>query len=327
LIACAAFPWQSSAHAESARPAVIWYRSTADCPDGKSFLDQLAKRTTMARLAAVGDRVEFVVTLGKTDNHSVGRLERQSERGTVAIREVTGESCEQVADALALTLALIIVPGEDRAAEEPAEAPARAAPASEAVGRETSARPAPRATDRPPPPRRATPQEIATGLRALVATGVSPVALGGGGPFFDWHGRSESALAPSVRVGPALLMGSSDTSRGDLKTILLVGRFEGCPLSLRASGVRIEPCVGLDLGRWSARRTSTTETSRSDFWASFLLTGRVGWVGDWLLLEAHAGVGIPFTRYRIVYERPHESLYTVAALGFTGGVGAGFVFR
>jgi hypothetical protein len=32
----------------------------------------------MARLAAVGDRVDLVVTLGKAENHSLGWLERQS---------------------------------------------------------------------------------------------------------------------------------------------------------------------------------------------------------------------------------------------------------
>jgi hypothetical protein len=307
---------------------VIWYRSAEDCPDGPSFLEQLAKRTTRARLATVGDRVDFVVTLGKTQDQSVGRLERQTARGTVAIREVTGEDCGQVADALALTLALTIAPGDESAAEAPAETTAKPTPAIEARAVEQPSSP-PSAPVRvvEQPGRQPSEPTIATGVRAMMITGVSPVALLGGGAFVDWHARSAGALSPSVRAGPALLTGKSGTSRGELKAILLVGRLEGCPLSLQASRVRLEPCAGLDLGRWSARHTSTTQTSRSEFWASFLLSGRLGWVGDWLLLEAQAGVAIPATRYQLVFEAPNEDLYTMPALGFSGGIGAGLVFR
>jgi hypothetical protein len=303
---------------------VIWYRSAEECPDGPRFLEQLAKRTTKARLATVGDRVDFVVTLGKTRDQSVGRLERQTERGTVAIREVSGEDCGQVADALALTLALTIAPGDESAAEPPAHP--TPVPEARAVEQPSSPPPAPvHAVEQPV--RQQSEPTIATGVRAMMTTGVSPVALIGGGAFVDWHARSAGALSPSVRAGPVLLTGKSGTPRGELRTILLVGRLEGCPLGLQASRMRIEPCAGLDLGRWSARHTSTTQTSRSEFWASLLVSGRVAWVGDWLLLEAQAGVAIPATRYRLVFERPSRAFYTTNTLGFWGGIGAGFVFR
>src|SRR5688572_2169584 len=107
----------SSVHA--AEPS-IWYRTGEGCPDGASFLERLDRRSVRARLAAVGDPVDFVVTLGTNADRSSGRLERQTSGGTIAIREVTDPSCEAVADALALSLALSL----DPAVQEPPAPPA-----------------------------------------------------------------------------------------------------------------------------------------------------------------------------------------------------------
>ena len=101
--------WASSVHAEPA-PVWVWYRSSEGCPDGSSFVVRLAELGQAARLAGVGDRVDFVVTLGRVADSSSGRLERQTHGGTVAIREYRDARCEQVAEALALTLDLALEP-------------------------------------------------------------------------------------------------------------------------------------------------------------------------------------------------------------------------
>ncbi|HET7542522.1 MAG TPA: hypothetical protein VFK05_21780, partial [Polyangiaceae bacterium] len=103
--------------ADPALPAV-WYRASETCPNGAQFLDKLAESSRAARLAQGGDHVDFVVTLIADGKGTVGRLERQTDSGIVAIRELRDATCDQVADALALSLGLALTPGHSNA--EPA---------------------------------------------------------------------------------------------------------------------------------------------------------------------------------------------------------------
>lgn len=91
-------------------PIRVWYRSSEGCPDGDRFVGRLSELGRRATLARVGDRVDFVVTLAAEPEQSTGRLERQTERGTVAIRQLDASACSEVAEALALSLELALAP-------------------------------------------------------------------------------------------------------------------------------------------------------------------------------------------------------------------------
>jgi hypothetical protein len=87
----------------------------------------------VATIARAGDRIDFVVTLDRDQRGSTGSLERQNSGGTVAIRQVEATSCDAVADALALTLAL-------STDDDPATgAPVQPAPAAPPPGASTAA--------------------------------------------------------------------------------------------------------------------------------------------------------------------------------------------
>jgi hypothetical protein len=45
------------------------------------------------KLAGAGDHVDFLVTLVDSGTETVGRLERQTRAGTIAIRELRDPSC------------------------------------------------------------------------------------------------------------------------------------------------------------------------------------------------------------------------------------------
>src|SRR5689334_11514042 len=111
------------ASAAGVRPALVWYRSADGCPDGAAFLARLEARGVRARLADVGDPIDFVVTLGNGPEGARGLLERQTDTRTVAIRRLDGGTCEQVADAIALSLAVANTPRDepDGAPQKPAE--------------------------------------------------------------------------------------------------------------------------------------------------------------------------------------------------------------
>src|SRR4051812_39087061 len=51
--------------ASPAEPVSIWYRSAEGCPTGDAFLARLAAHDVVGRVAQVGDRIDFVVTLGQ----------------------------------------------------------------------------------------------------------------------------------------------------------------------------------------------------------------------------------------------------------------------
>lgn len=85
------------------------------------------------RLAKAGDHIDFVVTLVADEADVVGRLERQTQSGTVAIRELRDKECARVADAIALSLALALDPDFRSEAGEviPATSAAESVQASE----------------------------------------------------------------------------------------------------------------------------------------------------------------------------------------------------
>src|SRR5262245_36559316 len=90
-----------AAHAaEGPERVSVWYRSTEGCPDGQTFVERLRELGRPAALANVGDRIDFVVTLEARSESSAGRLERQTGRGTVALRAVESRECADVAEAL-----------------------------------------------------------------------------------------------------------------------------------------------------------------------------------------------------------------------------------
>src|SRR5688572_25256353 len=174
----------AGAGAEPAASATsIWYRSSDGCPDGAAFLERLEQLGRSARLADAGDPIDFVVTLGSKDGGSFGRLERQTERGTVAIRQVEAPACVEVADALALSLDLALDPGQ--AVGAPPSAPlAPDAP----VASEAAASQHPKSVPEAPPPRRSEPAQ---------ATSSSPLAPSAAND----EAPREAASAPVAHLG------------------------------------------------------------------------------------------------------------------------------
>src|SRR3954468_10698753 len=133
------------AQAQSAHTPAVWYRASAACPTGPEFLAKLAEGPERARLAEAGDHIDFVVTLLSASGETVGRLERQTNGGTVAIRELRDATCAQVANALALSLGLALEP-EPSGVPPPGPAPL---PVSEAPGAAPTASAAPPASAAP----------------------------------------------------------------------------------------------------------------------------------------------------------------------------------
>jgi hypothetical protein len=304
---------------------VVWFRSSEGCPNGSEFLTKLGERAPLARLAGAGDHVDFVVTLTATERETVGRLERQTLSGAVAIREIADTDCARVADAVAFSLALALTPAAEPSA--PAAEPTPAPPPPEP----TPPSPPPNSMPTsPPPPQAVTPPEPEAPLRGQVApaewlvgveggviTGVAPRALAQAHGFVERDGVLWSGS--SLRLGAEGAFGSSPTAVGRVLSWIVGARVEACPVSLGGSQASLAPCAAVDLGATGA------SASRGGFgpWAALGALGRGRfWVTRSLALQARAAAVFPLIRYDLY---GHSlALYRTAPVGFEASLGASF---
>jgi hypothetical protein len=309
--------------ARAEQPAVVWYRSAEGCPDGPAFLALLGERAPLARLAHSGDRVDFVVTLDSESGRSAGRLERQTDSGTVAMRELDDTSCDAVAQGLALGLGLALDP--DAASAEPRVAPAPEVtappPAAAAPSEPVKPKPAPKRvpwTGASPVPRsasgtRPSPYGL-VGANLGAVSGVAPQPLGRAAAFVEL----DRALLPglALRISAVGAVGSSSTSIGSVQRRIAAGRLEACPVRLGERPLALWPCAGLDLGATTAQASRSATTP----WVAAGVRGRVRWwMGEALALEAEVGAEFPVTHYAIAGQG--GTLYRTAPVGFSAGLG------
>lgn len=306
-----------SVHAETP-PVWVWYRTSEGCPDGPAFVGRLSALGKDARLARVGDRVDFVVTLGHGASGSSGRLERQTSDGTVAIQEYRDASCEHVAEALALTLDLALEPAAKRAAPPAAPvAAARDVPVAvdDPLAVDGSAAGATSAA-----PAGAPGAGFSLGAQATLASGVAPAVLPGGALFV--------ALEPSwglVQVLRATLLAgyrASSAPAGDLDVLLMSARVEGCPLAWRGGSLSLTPCAGVEGGLLRASGAGALGTSDAGLWGSALALGRLGIaLGAGVQLEAQAAARLPLVRYEMGSVDGSAAWFQTPPVGVEAGVG------
>jgi hypothetical protein len=349
IAACAALIGSPLANAQSSTTHV-WFRSAEGCPDGPDFVARLAALGRSAQLANAGDPVDFVVTLGPAsaskapvDDEWMGRLERQTERGTVAIRELRAKRCEDVAASLALSLDLALAPegtGSNEVAPAPAGKPADppaasdppaappAAPMSVAFAPATPSPPArdevrggsPRSPALETRPRAA----LRVGAHGTLLTGVAPEPMPGAAFFAALGGRGSPGVRFSLRGGYRV----SSVSATELHVSVVTGRVEGCPWSWSRQPFTVEPCLALDLGGVSAEATGDGGRSDSGLWSSVAALVRAGVnLGAPWSIEAELGASLPLVRYEFGSDAGTDRLYRTEPVGFAAGLGVAWAFR
>lgn len=309
----------------------VWYRASDTCPNGAQFLDKLAESARSARLAQAGDHIDFVVTLVADGQETIGRLERQTNSGAVAIRELRDATCEQVADALALSLGLALTPGQgsehpvvDRDDSVPTESTSAPVPTPATVSDSATT------ADAVPT---ATPQNSATALPLRrrvwsvgadfgVMIGITTHPLPRGALFVDFE-PALSRFLPNLSLRGSLVgsVGSSDTAVGPVRRWILAGRAEGCPIAWVEGRFDLRPCAAFELGVDNAAADGDAALDDHGIWAApagqlrlaFALQPRV------IQLEAGGGVLIPLIRKEIFSGT--QSLYRDAPVIFQAGLG------
>jgi hypothetical protein len=300
-----------------------------DAPNGcltpPAFFERVRRRTARVREAAPGEPARrFSLTIEEKERVS-GKLLTEDTDGTTALREVEGASCQEVADALALVVAVTLDPLADLSSgsvENPPRQP-ESAPAPRAATPRLPAR-APSPAPRPEPRARF---QHALAAEATLAAGLVDAPLPGlGVRYFASRGPSGTGLL--------LTAGAFATFAGDTQADYASGgvvryRLQGlnpgvCPVGVRVdSRLGLVACVTFILGRLEAQGMELPG-GRSD--GSFFMAAGLEGRGELQLagplgLVVAAGLSAPIGEYSAEVVGADEPVDHTNPVGFVGALG------
>ena len=287
------------------------YRVPAECPTSTDFSAQVAARTP----GWLAPSAPFTVTvvIGRGAQGFIGRvtLARGEQR---TVRELQAAGCNELVQALAFIVAVVIDP---HASSAPLRAPKEQ----------------PRAPVLPvaaPPllPRKARRWFIA-GPEVALETPLTGHVLAAERLFLG-VGRGERSLPLSsarLSFARASSHASSPQSGALAEFELETARLDGCLLRVASSGLAFEPCPFLEFGRLRAVGIHRAgRVTSNQLWGSLGLALRPSWTFfRRLVLGAGFGVQVPLGRYRFAFTGEPE-LSRTPDVAFEGSLSLGLRF-
>lgn len=371
LVAAAPLLFATAALAPPIRAAPervhIQFNATKGCSDEATFVRAVKKRTKRLDRAGEPDAARsFVVTIRRasTSASASGQLEIRGPGVATSMRTVAGDTCDEVAAALALMTALALDPGARERSTRPENAPDSANPTGisespEEAGDTSSPLraakvPGPAAPRPSTPDRRAREPEAGTeSATATRAEGGRPLRWSAGGqihagdrvsPAVAWGGALfiEAALSgtrvrPAVRGGLLFSQASGAVPSGaeaDFRWYLAF--LEGCPTNLATAegGLALAPCLAVHAGvlRGHGRNLDQNENT-AHMWADLgpVVRARAS-LGRGLSVEAQGSIVFPLRRlsFDVQDTGPGVAATTVFAVpswGVRAGIGVAYDFR
>lgn len=267
------------------------------------------------------------------EERATGTVQVDGPDGTSTTRKLEGRDCDEVVAALAVVTALAIDPYGDAAKESPpkpqpsASAPPAAPPAVTPIGTETP----PQEQDLRLPLAASAPAIIdddwLTGAGYAAMSAIGPGMSSGGSVFVGYEPVKGPTLAPRLRITFSFLPPASKVVEQQEGRISWLGaRLQSCPVATYGRGLAVMPCVSLGLGSAAAEGMMPGGKRSSMGWADVgaSLQGQLDLV-SWLVIDAHAGLIAPLTRYTLVVDQPATTFYETPAVG--GEIGAGLAVR
>lgn len=320
----------------------IEYRAPPECPGVDAFRDLVSSRVSAAWEAAPGEFARrVVVDVSSVDGRYTATVELAGEAGAGGAKSVSGAVCATVVDGIALATALAIEPhGKDEqesnalrpVTSPPADEPADTATAQAGVSPPPDSNPQERRVDpdsrRPVAPASGwTLSRVRFSARALLATGVGPMAAGGAALGIVFEARA-------ARLGLALQgwrTARIETSDVPARFERLSARIEGCPLVLALAGwATLEPCPFVELGVIAGQAFENPpavirgQRGSAPWYAGGGLGRVVGRFGRFVV-ELEGAAGVPLRRERFYVERGDE-IHRVPAYYGALAAGVGLTF-
>jgi len=231
----------TGAHAQSQEPVSILVQGSIPCTNESDFFARVHRRAPGARSGQPGEPTRtFSIAVEGTAPSMHGRLAVVHLDGRSSTRDVDGESCEDVVDALALITAVDIDPDAVRASPNARPAETSVVPTASAI--------------EPSPPPLVTPAtgekwHVSLGIEPSVTARVAPEPLYGLPFFVELASPSLSLLSPSFALGfERTFNATTQDAAGDAVFDLVEGFFQACPLAYRSARMRVGPCLRFDAG-------------------------------------------------------------------------------
>ena len=243
---------------DAPEPIHLDYQASPGCPDEAAFLNRVRSRTGRARFVGPAARARrFSVTIDAGASGATGRVVVVETDGVEHTRHLDAGTCEDVADALGLIVALAIDPRASSAPSPPPPEPAAAGephPPGDSALPSPSATPAPAPSPLPAPTSLSPPPPPTSAMPPPPRPAPAPSSVPPSRPapsFFVGAGFGvTSGVAPDALPSQALFAGRENGRRSMLLRATFLRTASGAVGASSAPGGR----RSVHLDRWTARR-------------------------------------------------------------------------
>jgi hypothetical protein len=320
VVLASAFVWRPSSAQLNETPIRLEYDAAEGCPSRETFVAGLRARTGHFELTLAGPQATtYRVTL-RAGDESRGRVESRDASGAELVQELHGGTCGEVADALALVLALAL---DARATELSALLVAPPPPPSRTSS--PAAAPPELPSDRP----------LGRTSRASRWAISSTLGVDVTGPFVGPEALLEGALIPptadrglafllDARVGASFAWSRFGDSFGDVAQLTRASALlDLCPLRLASGRLVASACARGEAGALTASGGSVQKTRP---WLAGGALVVAHWTfGDRVFVQLEGGAVVPFQRDRFLLDG--FAVYAVSPVDVLGTVAVGTHFR
>ena len=306
-------------------PIRLTYEATAGCPTDADFVTRIRARTARARVAWPGEPARTFDVRIDAGPPASGRVTILDADIPIGTRYVEADACADVADALALVIALSIAPHASPPTAPaphptPASPPAPVAPTPSAEAAEDA------------PSRQSEPTNRSGGLFAgadlAVTYGVAPSTLFAASPYVGWRSGADGILDPAIRLALVhATYGGQPAPTGSADFAWTAGRLDLCPARWTWSSLALTACARVEGGvlTLTPHDVGLPERAVRPWFAAGLVARAEWWILRPLFLDVDVDVLLHATDDRF-YFVPDTTLYRVPVVGASGGLGLGAHF-
>ncbi|HYQ03941.1 MAG TPA: hypothetical protein VER96_34950 [Polyangiaceae bacterium] len=329
LLALPAVLHALAALSTDAVPIRINYEAPASCPNQDVFYDSVRARTDRVRKAQGNEpRVDVNVRVTRTDHGFHGEMREVVNQSETSARSVEGETCKEVTQALAFTVALSFDP-EAHAPQPPEVTPPPPKPPPPA----TPVAKTPVVVPPPPPPPPATPAasarlELELGLSVL-GTVVETAGFATGGALSAMLLRRTNVNTSSgvqmslMYAGTGLL-----TAPDDHSTRFGALALDACPYRHHGGGWEFAPCALATVGflELTGRGVSQPETVDRAWWSAGVDLQMGVLLGQGVVFESALALTVPLVRHQYYTDSPEHVVTKTPVVSPLLRLGLGYRF-
>jgi len=313
-----------AALATDAVPIRVNYDAPASCPNQDAFYDSVRARTDRVRKAHGNEpRVDVNVRVTRGDRGFHGEMRQVVNQSETSARSVDGETCKEVTEALAFTVALSFDP--EAHPPLPPDAPPPKPPPAPPVSAPPTVEQPPAA---PPPAVASAHLELEVGLSVL-GTVVETAGYATGGALSAMLLRRANASTSSavqlslMYAGTGLL-----TAPDDHSTRFGALALDACPFRYHSGAWEFAPCALATLGflELTGRGVSDPETVSHAWWSAGIDLQMTVLLGRGVVFESALAATVPLVRHRYYTNSPEQLVTETPVVSPLLRLGLGYRF-